>query len=117
MIYLWAVISIMLGAVGQFLLKLVSAGFKTGGGVADLFLSLLNGRMVLAVICFVSSMLLWIFVLKKLELSIAYPMVSLGYIFVMLLSFFFLQEQLSWTKFLGTLLIVSGVIVLNCKIS
>jgi multidrug transporter EmrE-like cation transporter len=58
---------------------------------------------------------MWIFVLKKLELSIAYPMVSLGYVFVMLLSFYFLQEQLYLTKILGTGLIVSGVVVLNLR--
>ena len=115
MVYVLAIISIMLGAVGQFILKLVAGELQTGSGIWQLGLSMLNLKMILAIACFVTSMLMWIFVLRKLELSIAYPMVSLGYVFVMLLSFYFLQEQLYLTKLLGTGLIVSGVVVLNLR--
>jgi multidrug transporter EmrE-like cation transporter len=115
MIYLLAFISIFLGAGGQFVLKLVAGGLKTGGGLGQFVLSLLNIKMIAAISCFVTSMLLWILVLKKMELSIAYPMVSLGYVFVMLLSFYFLNEGLYFTKLIGTGLIVAGVIVLNLK--
>jgi multidrug transporter EmrE-like cation transporter len=115
MIYLLAVISIMLGAIGQFTLKLAAGELRTDGGLLQLGMSLISQKMVLAIACFVLSMLMWIFVLRKLELSIAYPMVSLGYVFVMLLSFYFLQEQIYLTKVLGTGLIVGGVILLNFK--
>ncbi|NLI91975.1 MAG: EamA family transporter [Peptococcaceae bacterium] len=115
MIYLIAVISIMLGAVGQFGLKLAAATIQTGSGLWKLGLSMLNIQMIFSVVCFVTSMIMWIFVLRKMELSIAYPMVSLGYVFVMFLSFYFLQESIVLTKLLGTGLIVSGVIVLNLR--
>ena len=115
MVYLLALISIMLGAVGQFLLKLVALGLKNKGSVLELVFSLINYKIVLAVTCFVTSMLMWIFVVRKLELSIAYPMVSMGYVFVMILSACFLQEHVYWTKLLGTAMIVAGVIVLNLK--
>ncbi|HHV65894.1 MAG TPA: EamA family transporter [Peptococcaceae bacterium] len=115
MIYILAVISIMLGAIGQFTLKLAAGELRTDGGLFSLAMSLINQKLILAIACFVLSMLMWIFVLKKLELSIAYPMVSLGYVFVMLISFFFLQEQIYLTKVLGTGLIVTGVILLNLK--
>ncbi|UWG96915.1 SMR family transporter [Dehalobacter sp. DCM] len=113
MIYLLALISIALGSVGQFGLKLASEELETGSGIWNLILTAINTKMVLSISCFVISMVLWIFVLRKLELSIAYPMVSMGYIFVMLLSFFFLQEQIDIQKLIGTGLIVSGVVVLN----
>ncbi|RNC29954.1 MAG: putative 4-amino-4-deoxy-L-arabinose-phosphoundecaprenol flippase subunit ArnE [Candidatus Dichloromethanomonas elyunquensis] len=113
MIYLAAVISIALGAVGQFGLKLASGSLQTGSGIWKLGLSMLNLKMILAVACFITSMVIWIFVLRKMELSIAYPMVSLGYIFVMMLSFYFLRETMSLPKLLGTGLIILGVIVLN----
>lgn len=115
MIYLLAIISIGLGAIGQFVLKLVAGELHTGSGIWQLALSMINLKMILAVTFFVISMGMWIFVLRKMELSIAYPMVSLGYVFVMILSFYFLQEQLYLTKLLGTGLIVAGVIVLNIK--
>lgn len=115
MIYVVALISIALGSIGQLILKIGSREVGTGVGVWSAVLSLINLKIITAISCFVISMFLWIFVLKKMELSLAYPMVSLGYIFVMLLSFYFLQEQLSLTKFLGTGLIVAGVVVLNVK--
>lgn len=114
MIYVTALISIALGSIGQLILKIASAEVKTGN-ILLTFLSLINYKIIAAVSCFVISMFLWIFVLKKMELSVAYPMVSLGYVFVMLLSYFFLQEQLFYTKILGTALIVAGVVVLNVK--
>lgn len=115
MVYVLAVISVILGAVGQFLLKIASNGLQTGHGLWQLGLSLINLKMISAITCFVTSMLMWIFVLRKMELSIAYPMVSLGYIFVMLLSFYFLQESIGLTKLVGTGMIVAGVIVLNMR--
>ncbi len=115
MIYVLALMSIMLGSVGQFILKLGSADVRTGDGIWATLLSFINIKISAAVACFVVSMVLWVFVLRKMELSIAYPMVSLGYVFVMLLSFYFLHEQLSLTKFLGTGLIVAGVVVLNAR--
>jgi multidrug transporter EmrE-like cation transporter len=60
-------------------------------------------------------MIVWIFVLRELELSVAYPMVSLGYIITMALAFLFLNEPLRLTKLLGTALIVVGVIVINIR--
>lgn len=115
MIYILALVSIMLGSVGQFILKLGAGEIKTGNGLWTLILSFINIKMIIAVICFVVSMILWVFVLRKIELSIAYPMVSLGYVFVMLLSYYFLQEQLFFAKIMGTGLIVAGVAVLNVK--
>lgn len=115
MIYFLALVSILLGAIGQFILKLAAGQLQTGSGLLTLGMSMLNLKMVVAVACFVTSMIMWIFVLRKIELSIAYPMVSLGYVFVLLLSIYFLHEDIYLTKLIGTGLIVTGVIVLNIK--
>lgn len=115
MIYILALISIALGSIGQFGLKLASEELYTGSGIWNLVLSAINTKMILSISCFVISMVMWIFVLRKMELSIAYPMVGLGYVFVMALSYFFLQEQVDIHKLIGTGLIVGGVVVLNVK--
>jgi multidrug transporter EmrE-like cation transporter len=115
MIYLLAIISILIGAAGQLMLKYAASDLRIGGGILQTMISLVNMKMILAILCFVSSMLLWIFVLRKMELSVAYPMVSLGYVFVMFFSACFLQEGLYLTKLLGTGMIVAGVIVLNLR--
>lgn len=115
MIYFLALASILLGAVGQFGLKVAAGQLQTGSGFLSLALSMLNLKMIAAVACFVSSMVMWLFVLRKLELSIAYPMVSMGYVFVLILSVCLLHEDIYLTKLIGTGLIITGVIVLNLK--
>jgi len=116
MVYVLAFISIGLGAVGQFGLKVASGQLKLGNGIWTAALSYItNINIILSLLCFATSTIMWIFVLRKLELSIAYPMVSLGYIITMTLAFLFLHEPLRLTKFIGTLLIISGVVVINLK--
>jgi multidrug transporter EmrE-like cation transporter len=44
------------------------------------------------------------------ELSVLYPMVSLGYIFTLLWSRLFFKEPLTRVKFFGLFLIVAGVV-------
>ncbi len=44
------------------------------------------------------------------ELSVLYPMVSLGYIFTLLWSRIFFNEPFTRTKFVGLALIVAGVV-------
>jgi multidrug transporter EmrE-like cation transporter len=116
MIYIIALISIVLGSLGQFLLKLGSADVKLGKGLMTTALSfVLNLNIVISLFCFFTSMIIWVFVLKRMELSIAYPMVSLGYIITMTLAFLFLKEPLQLAKLLGTALIIAGVMVINIR--
>ncbi|MBC2425350.1 SMR family transporter, partial [Clostridium beijerinckii] len=57
------------------------------------------------------SFLLWIKVLSKVELSYAYPMVSLGYVLVMLFSYFIFKENITPLRILGIAFIILGVIL------
>lgn len=60
---------------------------------------------------FVVSFFLWVKVLTQTELSYAYPLVSLSYVFVTLSSCLLFKESLSFTKVIGLILIVIGVSV------
>ncbi|HOO71580.1 MAG TPA: EamA family transporter [Spirochaetota bacterium] len=60
-----------------------------------------------------SSALVWLFVLAKVDVSLAYPFVGVGFIFTMLLGYFILGEALTVSKVMGTVLIVIGVIFLT----
>src|SRR6056297_2035610 len=53
--------------------------------------------------------LLWIFLLRKLKLVLAYPLMSIGYILVLAVSFLFFKEPLTVGKMAGALLLMSGV--------
>lgn len=57
--------------------------------------------------------LVWIFILKKNELSRTYPLMAVSYVLVLILSFLVLGEQPGAGKITGGLVVLSGVVVLS----
>ncbi|WP_028552630.1 SMR family transporter [Paenibacillus sp. UNC451MF] len=116
---IWLIlISVVLGSLGQVILKLGSNKLGTIPleltTVASSMLRLLKTpEIIIGLILFGSSFLLWIKVLTRSELSYAYPMVSIGYINVVILSYFFLNESFNWNKLIGIAIIVAGVWIIN----
>lgn len=53
--------------------------------------------------------LLWVFLLRKLKLVLAYPLMSIGYVLVLVVSFLFFKEPLTVGKMVGALLLMTGV--------
>lgn len=64
------------------------------------------------VAAFVAS-IFWMAAMTKFSLSFAYPFMGLAFILVMVLSAAFFGEQLNLYKVIGTLLVVSGIIVMS----
>ena len=62
--------------------------------------------------CYVVSVVVWILALSRVEVSIAYPMLSIGYIINTLVAWAWLGEVLSVNKIAGIAIITVGVIVL-----
>ncbi|AJF61368.1 TPA: EamA family transporter [Candidatus Woesearchaeota archaeon] len=54
------------------------------------------------------SMLLYIFALRFSDLSVIYPLSTITYIFVSLLSVKYLKEKMTGMKWLGIMLIIAG---------
>lgn len=112
-----ALVSIALGAVGQFLLKLAAQnlgqvsllGPHMGAGLLRLAL---NPYFLIGLVCFVSSMLLWVRVLTSAPLNTSYPLVSLGYVLVAVMSWVFLGERLGLRQGVAIGIIVFGVALL-----
>src|SRR3546814_10668309 len=55
--------------------------------------------------------LLWLFVLGRAPLSLAYPFVGIGFILTMLAGAFWLNESISVARAAGTLLIAVGCVL------
>lgn len=112
-----ALLSVFLGAIGQVILK-VGAN-KLGElslSLNTLYKDMINiikvPQIILGIMLFTMSFLLWIKVLTKNELSNSYPLVSLSYILIMIMSVFLFKEEITLRKILGTGLIVLGVWVI-----
>ncbi len=110
MIYLLAFISILLGAVAQYFLKMGMTNWALKGSVSEMLRLLFHNYYLWSgILCYGVSMLFWLYVLSRMELSKAYPMVSLGYVITLLIGYFLLNEPLSYPKVIGIVLIVAGV--------
>lgn len=114
--YLIAIISITLGATAQLFLKL-GVNIISKSAPNNIFEIIKRGitniYLLSGVSCYVLSLFLWFYVLSRMELSKAYPLVSLGYVFTLFLGFFFLQEAFTISKVIGITMIIIGVFVLT----
>jgi len=66
----------------------------------------------LGLACYVISVVIWILALSRVDVSVAYPMLSLGYIVNALAAWAWLGEAMSLGKVAGIGIIVLGVFVL-----
>ena len=66
-------------------------------------------------ICYVLSFIVWLAVLSRVEVSIAYPMLSIGYIVTAFAGWYLWGETLTFSKMLGIGLICSGVGIMFLK--
>ena len=111
-----ALCSIFLGATGQFLFRLgmIYYGKVTVTGIwRQLGAIILTPAIFLGFLCFGVSSILWLVVISRWELSYAYPLVALGYIFAILYGTLLLHENLSFIKIFGSCLILAGIGVLG----
>lgn len=71
--------------------------------------SFVNSRLVLGVSLFLGSSVFYALGIRGGQLSVLYPMVSLGYIWTLLWSKLFFNEPFTSNKFVGLALILLGV--------
>jgi len=98
--------SIILAVLAQVLFKsfvLSKLNFE------NFFLSLLNIKLIFGFTLYLVSAIFYIIALQKIDLSVAYPTISISYIFLVLLSYILFGETLSLYKILGCILIMLGV--------
>ena len=64
-------------------------------------------------VCYATSVCVWLAALAKAPVSTAYPMLSLGYVVVAAVSVLWLGESMGPGKMLGIALICAGVILVS----
>jgi multidrug transporter EmrE-like cation transporter len=74
---------------------------------------LTNWRLPAGVFIYLTSFGMYTVAIKSGELTILYPMVSLGYLWTLIWSRLIFKEPLTRSKFLGIGMILCGVVVLN----
>ena len=66
-----------------------------------------------AMLCYALSILLWMSVLSKVEVSYAYPFLSVGYVVSAVAGYALFNENLSLVRIAGIIVICVGVILIS----
>lgn len=108
--------AVVLNTAAQFLLKAgaghLSALAAQGHGPVQILLAgVLNLHILAGLSFYVLSFGIWIGVLARLQVSVAYPLLSLGYVFGAIAAYYLLGEPLGAAKIFGIGLILAGVVV------
>jgi multidrug transporter EmrE-like cation transporter len=69
-------------------------------------------HILAGVTCYVVSLVVWIMGLSRVEVSIAYPMLSLGYLVNAVAAWYLFGESLSAMRLAGIAFIIVGVFVI-----
>lgn len=96
-------VAVVLGSAAQLFLK---AG--TNAAPVDLKLAL-DPRILAGIACYAVSLVVWILALSKTPVSVAYPMVSIGFALNALLAWWLLGEAVTPMRMLGIGVIIVGV--------
>jgi len=67
----------------------------------------------LALVSLGAGLLVWLLVLQRLEVGIAYPMLSLNFVLITLIARFIFREPIDRRHWLGVALVIGGVVLLG----
>lgn len=113
---LYLLITVILLSLGQVLVKagIQRANLPANAGFVSSILPLFLKPLVIAgLIATASSTAFYFTVLSEVNLSIAYPMISLSYIIVLALSSVLFNESISKIQIAGILAILLGIFLLS----
>jgi drug/metabolite transporter (DMT)-like permease len=107
--------SILLVFVATFIGSFGAVFLKSGANRLELTLSslIVNWRLLAGITLFLLSSVFFVAGLREGELTVLYPMASLGYIWTMLWSRYLFGERFSKTKLAGLSLILAGVCLIG----
>lgn len=108
------ILGVLLNAAAQLVLKqgMLNIGyfdFKLKN-LSHVFLAAITSPFIFAgMICYAVSVIVWLLVLSRVEVSYAYPLLSIGYIVTALAGYYFFNESMSMIRWAGIIVICFGV--------
>lgn len=102
-------LAVVLGAMGQVAFKVGAMRIPDNGHLLEKAVA--AWPLVIGLILYGVSTLFWIYALRTVELSFAYPLLSLGYVLVFIASYFLFHETIGLLRLSGLVLILSGIIL------
>jgi undecaprenyl phosphate-alpha-L-ara4N flippase subunit ArnE len=109
--YLLILVGSLLNTTGEVLLKMgARAVIGRNGWMEAMGLTpLASGWTWLGILSYVASLVSWLYVLRTVPLSIAFPLINVVHVFVPLAAAIFLHEHVSPQRWIGITLILAGI--------
>jgi multidrug transporter EmrE-like cation transporter len=107
---------VLLNAVAQLLLKAGTNAvghfeFSAANALPVGLRLALEPHIVGGIACYVVSVVVWIMALSRVEVSIAYPMLSIGYVVNAVAAYFLFGEAVTPMRLTGIAVIILGVFI------
>jgi len=112
-------LTVTLSACAQLALKLGVNRLRLGevlqqSGLVDVASSVFLSPLIwLGLLVYGFSVALWLWVLSQVELSVAYPFVGISFIMTLVFGVFLLDENVTPTRIIGTVLIAFGCVLVG----
>jgi multidrug transporter EmrE-like cation transporter len=109
---------VLLNAVAQLLLKAGTnvigiVGIGGGAWFRQFYEIVTQPYIVGGLSCYVVSVAIWIAALSRVPVSVAYPMLSVGYVVNAIAASYFFGETFSVSKMVGIAIIITGVWIVS----
>lgn len=101
----------LLTCLGQVAQKLTIE--QWGGHFPGFAQALTSVWLWLALLCLGSGLLLWLLVLQRMDVGIAYPMLALNFVLITLIGRYGFKEAVDRRHWLGVAMILLGVVLLG----
>jgi len=114
--FLILVVAITFSVSGELLLKdgmnkVGTLSFRPSLFLPTLWRAFTTPQIIIGFALAFIAAIFWLAVISRVQLSYAYPMLSLSYVIVLFASWLLLGESLSLTRLIGVFIICSGVYV------
>ena len=115
---LFIFVSVAMSALAQIVLKTGMSSTNIGPSLTArrwgdaAWLVATNPWVVLGLTLYFLSAVVWLIVLSRVEVSLAYPFVGIGFILTMLLGWLVIGDTMSVSRVAGTLMIAGGVVLI-----
>jgi len=73
----------------------------------------LNPFIIAGLFCYAISIVVWLLVLSRVEVTYAYPLLSIGYIVTAIAGYMFFGENMDFTRWSGIFIICIGVYLIT----
>lgn len=118
LIFALAVLSVTLNAAAQITLRKAMLSLKALPPAASQFFDFgislaLNPWLLAGMACYALSIGVWLIVLSKAQVSLAYPLLSIGYVITAVIGYYWLGENVNMVRAGGIALICVGIVFVS----